>query len=326
MTARRRPVLTLLASLVAVSAVVACVPASTGGPGAGPGTSPSAACPMFPADHVWHAEVRGLPAHPRSAQWKASIGGSDPLKADFGSGQWAGGPIGIPYDVVRAGQPRVPVGFQYASESDPGPYPIPPGAAVEHGSDHHVLVVDESDCTLYELFDAAKQQDGSWRAGSGARFDLRGYSLRPAGWTSADAAGLAILPGLVRYDEVASGRIDHPIRFTAQLTQRAYLWPARHFASSSTDPNRPPMGAWFRLRPDFDTSGMAPQARVIAEALKTHGMILADNGSDLYMSGAPDPRWDNAALRQLAAITTADFTAVDASSLMVHPDSGQVRR
>ncbi len=280
---------------------------------------------MFPADHVWNASVTGLPAHARSAAWTQSIGTGDPLKADFGSGLWNGGPIGIPFTTVGAGQAPASITFDYADESDPGPYPIPDGAPVEHGSDHHVLVVDESTCTLYELFDATRLGARRWSAGSGARFDLNGYALRPDGWTSADAAGLAILPGLVRYDEVAAGEIDHPIRFTAQLTQRAYLWPARHFASSSTDPNRPPMGAWFRLRADFDTSGMAPQARVIAEALKEHGMILADNGSDLFMSGVPDPRWDNAALRQLAAITTADFTAVDASGLMVHPDSGRIR-
>lgn len=280
---------------------------------------------MFPADHVWHADVRSLPVHPSSAAWTTSIGRSDPLKADFGSGEWDGGPIGIPYNIVGAGQPLVPVSFYYPTESDPGPYPIPAGAAIEHGADHHVLVVDESNCTLYETFDSTRQADGSWTAGSGARFDLRGYSLRPAGWTSADAAGLPILPGLVRYDEVAAGRIDHPIRFTVAQTQRSYLWPARHFASSSTDPNRPPMGAWFRLRADFDTSGLAPQARVIAEALKTHGMILADNGSDMFITGAPDPRWDNAALRQLRAITTSDFQAVDVSSLMMHPDSGRIR-
>ena len=222
---------------------------------------------------------------------------------------------------------RVPVRFDYADESDPGPYPIPADAPVEHGSDHHVLVVDRARLrALRDVRRAAPQPDGSWTAGSGARWDLRSNALRPAGWTSADAAGLPILAGLVRYEEVAAGRIDHAIRFTAPRTQRAALWPARHVASSSTDPDLPPMGAWFRLRADYDTSWMHPQARVIAEALKTHGMILADNGSSWYLSGAPDERWDNDGLRDLLAITGADLAAVDASSLMVHPDSGQVRR
>lgn len=282
-------------------------------------------CPMFPADNFWNADVRGLAAHPSSTAWRTTIGATKGLKADFGSGLWDGGPIGIPFNTVGPGQPRVPITFEYDDESDPGPYPVAPNSAREHGGDHHVLTVDTSTCTLYEMFAATRQSDGSWQAGSGAVFDLRSNAQRPSGWTSADAAGLAILAGLVRYEEVAAGRIDHAIRFTAPLTQRAFIWPATHHASSSTDPNRPPMGAWFRLRTDYDTSGLAPQARVVAEALKTHGMILADNGSSWYMSGAPDERWDNDALRQLSSIKGSDLTAVDASALMVDPHSGQSR-
>ena len=332
-----RTVLAVAAMTVVVAAFTACVPPTpsptptptTSRPPttvpSGPGSAGLGACPLFPADNVWHADVSALPVHARSAAWRSSVGLGAGLKADFGSGLWDGGRIGIPWTTVDGGQARVPVSFYYPDESDPGPYPIPADAPVEHGSDHHVLVVDRADCELYEVFDARRRPDGGWDAGSGARWDLRSNSLRPAGWTSADAAGLPILAGLVRYEEVAAGRIDHAIRFTAPRTQRSALWPARHVASSSTDPDLPPMGAWFRLRADYDTSRMHPQARVIAEALKTHGMILADTGSSWYLSGAPDERWDNDGLRDLLEITGADLSAVDASSLMVHPDSAQVR-
>ena len=298
---------------------------SGGTPGAGSGGPVVGSCPMFPADSIWHADVRGLAVHPSSVAWRNSIGASTGLHADFGSGTWEGTPIGIPFTTVGAGQARVPMVFDYWDESDPGPYPIPSDAPVEGGSDHHVIVVDTSDCRLYETWDSRRQPDGSWQAGSGATWDLRSNALRPAGWTSADAAGLPILPGLVRYEEVAAGDIDHMIRFTAPRTQRAYVWPARHFASSSTDPARPPMGAVFRLRADVDISGMSPQAKVVAQALKDHGMILADNGSSWFLSGTPDERWDNDALRDLAGLRGADFDAVDTSVLQVAADSGQRR-
>ena len=310
------------AALGVILAIGACVP----GPPAGLPSSPEVGpCPMFPADSYRYADVSSLPEHPRSGAWRTEIGAGAGLKADFGSGTWDGGPIGIPFTRVGAGQPRVPISFSYADESDSGPYPIPPGAPREHGSDHHVIVVDDSDCTLYEVYDATPLPDGSWDAGSGAVWDLRSNALRPDGWTSADAAGLPILPGLVRYEEVASGRIDHAVRFTAPRTQRSYLWPARHFASSSNDPNLPPMGAWFRLRPDYDTSWMHPQARVIADALKVHGMILADNGSSWFVSGAPDERWDDDGLRDLLSVRGSDLVAVDAERLRVDPDSGRHR-
>jgi hypothetical protein len=282
-------------------------------------------CPVFPADSIWHADVRGLPVHPRSTAWRGSIGAATGLHPDFGSGTWDGSPIGIPFTTVGGGQPKVPMEFGYADESDPGPYPFPTDAPVEGGSDHHVIVIDTSTCRLYETWDSQRRPDGSWYAGSGATWDLRSHALRPAGWTSADAAGLPVLPGLVRYEEVAAGDIDHMVRFTAPRTQRSYLWPARHFASSSTDAALPPMGAVFRLRADVDISWMSPQARVVAQALKNHGMILADNGSSWYLSGSPDERWDDDDLRDLRLLHGSDFDAVDTSSLQVSADSGQRR-
>lgn len=318
--------MTGIAAVVALSGLtVACAPPGPSGGGAAASTPSLGPCPLFPADNVWHADVRALGTHPRSDDWRATIGVTRGLKADFGSGTWDGGPIGIPFTRVGAGQPKVPVLFGYADESDSGPYPIPADAPVEHGSDHHVIVVDDASCRLYETYDSTRQVSGSWTAGSGATWDLRSNALRPAGWTSADAAGLPILPGLVRYEEVAAGRIDHAVRFTAPVTQRAYLWPARHQAGSTSSQAAPPMGAWFRLRSDFDVSGLAPQARVVADALKVHGMVLADNGSAWYLSGAPDERWDNDDLRTLGSIKGSDLVAVDMSGLQAQPDSGAAR-
>jgi hypothetical protein len=289
-----------------------------------------AGCPLFPADNVWNTPVARLPVDARSDDYIRSIGADRTLKADFGSGLWDGGPIGIPFVTVDGEQERVPITFGYDDESDPGPYPIPPDAPIEGGAasdgDRHVLVVETDSCTLYEVFAAYPQRDGSWTAGSGAVFDLRANGLRPRGWTSADAAGLAILPGLVRYDEVAAGEIRHAIRFTAPRTQDAFVWPARHAASDDGDPRLPPMGQRFRLRADYDTSGMAREVQIIAQALKTYGMILADNGSAWFLSGVPDERWDNDVLRQLAAMEGTDFEAVDTRSLIVDPDSAQARQ
>jgi hypothetical protein len=275
---------------------------------------------MTPADSFWHADVSGLPVLPQSAAWIASIGPTAGLKADFGSGTWNGGPIGIPYTTVPGSQPKVPVSFTYADESDPGPYPVPPNAPIEGGSsstgDRHVLIVDQDACRLWELYSAYPQNGGtSWRAGSGATWDLNSKVMRPLGWTSGDAAGLPILPGLVRYDEVAAGDIDHVIRFTAPKTANAYVWPASHKAGSG-GASDPPMGAWFRLKASYDISGFSPQNQVILRALKKHGMILADNGSPLYLSGVPDPGWNNSDLNLLKAIPGSAFEAVDVSSLM----------
>jgi hypothetical protein len=284
-------------------------------------------CAVFPGESVWNIPVDGLPVSPRSAAYVAAIGAGAHVHADFGSGTWEGGPIGIPYCTVPGTQPLVGVSFDYADESDPGPYPIPPDVPIEGGAgstgDRHVLVLDRERCKLYELFDAHKQPDGSWHAGSGAIYDLGSNALRPAGWTSADAAGLPILPGLVRYEEVAAGEIRHAIRFTAPRTQRLYVWPARHYASSSTDSNLPPMGQRFRLRADFDVRGYPPEVQMILRAMKRYGLILADNGASWYISGAPDERWDNDALHALHAVHGSDFEAVDVTSLMLDPDSAR---
>ena len=267
-------------------------------------------CPVFPRDNAWNQRVDRLPVAGDSAALIRSLGAGAALHADFGSGTWQGSRIGIPITVVGAGQARVRVRFDYADESDRGPYPIPANVAIEGGGDRHALIVDRSTCTLYELY-ALRRGGGGWTAGSGAIWSLRSNRLRPAGWTSADAAGLPILPGLARYDEVARGRIDHALRFTAERTRRAYVFPARHFASDDTDPTLPPMGLRLRLRAGYPTRGFPPQARVVLEALERYGMILADNGSSLYVTGAPDERWDNDDLHTLGRVTAADFEVVD---------------
>jgi hypothetical protein len=250
-----------------------------------------------------------------STAYISSIGASTGLHPDFGA-NWNGGPFGIPYTTVPGTQPLVPVAFDYADESDPGPYPIPPDAPVEGGSDRHVLVVDRDHCKLYEMWNASKQPDGSWQAGSGAVFDLRSNALRPDTWTSAGAAGLPILPGLVRYDEVAAGEIKHAIRFTVQHTRKAHLWPARHDASSSTDANLPPMGQRFRLKASKDLSGFPAQIQVIFTAFKRYGLVLADNGSNWYVSGAPDARWDDDVL-----VTAFSTAALPAQATLVLTDT-----
>jgi hypothetical protein len=317
-----------VAALVAGAAVAGCVPPGGGLPNGTP--NGAVACSMLPADNIWNTRVDTLPLAPSSAAYVATIGAGATMHADFGSGLWNGGPIGIPYVVVNGGQPGVAVSFRWASESNPGPYPIPPNAPVEGGAgaggDRHVLVVDNGACRLYELFDAHPNGDGSWRAGSGAVFDLRSNALRPDTWTSADAAGLPILPGLVRYDEVASGVIRHAIRFTAPQTRNAHVWPATHDASSLTGGQYPPMGQRFRLNAGFDVSGFSPEVQVILRAMKTYGVVLADNGSSWYISGAPDERWNNDALHELGRVPGSAFEAVDVSGLQVAAGSGQARQ
>jgi uncharacterized membrane protein YgcG len=284
-------------------------------------------CPVFPENNIWNTSVADLPLDPQSSTFINTIGPTQGLHPDFGSGTWNGGPIGIPYNVVDGSQTEVNISFEYTDESDPGPYPIPPNALIEGGSqsagDRHVLVLDRDSCILYELFSAYPQQNGTWQTGSGAVYDLNSNALRPAGWTSADAAGLPILPGLVRYDEVAAGEIRHALRFTAPQTRSDYVWPARHEASSLTGAQIPPMGQRFRLKAGFDISRFSAPVRVILQAMKTYGLILADNGSAWYISGAPDSRWDNDMLvSELAQVKGSDFEAVDVSPLMVDPDSG----
>ncbi len=301
-----------VAGLVVVPGLVAARPL--------PGASN---CPVFPADNPWNQRVDSLPVAKNSARIIARIGLNDPVHPDFGSGLYNGEPIGIPFAVVSSRTRRVPVKFQYASESDRGPYPLPRGVPIEGGygssGDRHVIVVDRSTCRDYELF-AAYPHDGGkrWTAGSGAIFNLRSDHLRPAGWTSADAAGLPILPGLARYDEVADGQIDHALRFTAPCTAPRYVYPARHEASTCTGASLPPMGLRVRLKAGVNISGLPSQARVVAQALKRYGMILADNGSPWFISGAPDRHWNNDALHLLDELSGRDFEVVNTSSLP-HP-------
>jgi hypothetical protein len=301
---------------IGLTALVAAVAAAA--LAAPPPSAPK--CPVFPTDNAWNDRVDSLPVAAGSDETVASIGPTKTMHADFGSGTWNGGPIGIPITVVGKGQRRSSVHFEYADESDRGPYPIPATVKIEGGpaadGDRHALILDRDACRLYELY-ALRRTGGRWSAGSGAIWDLRSNRLRPAGWTSADAAGLPILPGLARYDEVARGRIDHALRFTVSRTRRAYVWPARHFASSLTDPALPPMGARLRLKRSFDISGFPPQARIVLRALQEYGMIVADNGSDWFVSGAPDPRWSNDDLHSLGRVPGSAFEVVDTSSL--HP-------
>jgi hypothetical protein len=280
-------------------------------------------CPVFPPNNAWNSRVDKLPVAANSAQLIASIGLDSPVHADFGSGTWDGGPIGIPFDVVSKKTPRSRVSFEYADESNRVRYPIPRRVHIEGGThatgDRHAILVDKSSCRLYELYDLRHTSHG-WTAGSGAVWSLRSNHLRPAGWTSADAAGLPIFPGLARWDEAARGKIDHALRFTASQTRRAYVYPARHYASSSDDPSLPPMGLRVRLKASVNVASFPPQARVVLRALQRYGMILADNGSPWYISGAPNRHWSNDQLHTLGRLTGADFEVVDTSSL---PEPGK---
>jgi hypothetical protein len=273
-------------------------------------------CAVFPRSNAWNQRVDRLPVAADSDRIVAAIGADRPVHADFGSGLYQGAPIGIPITVVGRRQRHVPVSFTYADESDRGPYPIPPNAKIEGGAnadgDRHVLIVDRDRCRLYELFDAHPVNGGMrWRAGSGAIWSLRSNHLRPRGWTSADAAGLPILPGLARYEELRAGGIDHALRFTASRTRKAFIAPARHFASSDTDPSLPPMGLRVRLKATFDTSGFPRQARAVLVALKRYGMLLADNGSPWFITGAPSSGWSNDELHTLGRVRGKDFEVVD---------------
>ena len=304
--------------LLALLAVLPLDAASNGN--TGPAISD---CLIFPEDNIWNTRVDHMPVDPNSDVYIETIGTDNRLKGDFGSGLWQGNPIGIPYNLVTNATPLSSVIFDYDDESDPGPYPIPNNPLIEGGSDRHILMLNTETCILYELF-AAEKIGSQWYAGSGAIYHLSSHDLRPAGWTSADAAGLPILPGLVRYAEVASGQINHAIRFTAPQTRRAYIWPARHYASSLTEVNYPPMGQRFRLKSDFDISTFSPEIQVILTALKQYGMILADNGSAWYMSGVPDEGWDNAMLNsELSQVPGSAFEAVNVEILRLSADSGQ---
>ena len=288
------------------------VPAPAPAPGIAPTLPEAPACSIFPASNVWNRRVDQLPVAANSATLVAAIGSASNLHADFGS--FPG--YGIPYNVATAATPRVPVAFDYADESDPGPYPIPANPTIEAGSDRHILVVDADACRLWELWNARPDGSGGWLAGSGATWDLASNALRPAGWTSADAAGLPILPGLVRYDEVAAGTITHAIRFTAPVTRRAYLYPARHFAADSSSSSLPPMGLRVRLKASYDVASLPPQARVIAVAMQRYGMILADNGSAWFFQGTSDARWDDDQLNALKGIPGSAFEVVSTTGFV----------
>jgi hypothetical protein len=287
-------------------------------------------CPIFPANNIWNVPVNTLPLHANSAAYVNTIGATTRTHMDFGSGLYLGRPIGIPFVTVPGTQPKVPITFDVADESDPGPYPIPPDVPIEGGAafpdgDRHVIVLDRSTCKLYETGNAFQNPANVWVGYAGAVFDLNSQALRPETWTSADAAGLPILPGLLRYDEVNSGEITHAVRFTAVQTQKAYVWPARHYASSRTGTQYPPMGTRFRLRADYpeNAATFSAHSLTIIRALKKYGMILADNGSNWYISGTPDERWNNDVLHELDVIRGSDYEAVETSSLRVSVDSGQ---
>jgi hypothetical protein len=278
-------------------------------------------CTIFPATNAWNQRVDALPVAANSAQLIQSIGLDTGLHPDFGSGLYDGQPIGIPYDVVSKKTKRFRVAFTYADESDKGPYPIPKSVHIEGGrastGDRHALLIDKDACKLYELYALYPPSGGKgWTAGSGAIWSLRSNKLRPKTWTSADAAGLPILPGLARYDEVKKGSIDHALRFTVSQTRNTFIYPARHAASSSSDPSLPAMGQRFRLKKGFDISHYPRQARIVLQALKTYGMIVADNGSPWYISGAPNRAWNNDDLHTLGQVRGSDFEAVDTSSLL----------
>lgn len=317
----------IIGALAAVSLILVACASSSGGSARpdphqiqlGPGASLGGNRP-FPDDNPWNQDISRWPVDPNSARYIASIGLDAPLHPDFGT-FWEGVPSGIPYVVVAGTQKKVPVTFEYADESDPGPYPIPADAPIEGGpdsdGDRHVLVIDRDHWMLYELFAAYPNGDGSWRAASGAIFDLSSNKLRPDGWTSADAAGLPIFPGLVRYDEVMEQKvIRHALRFTARQTRRAYVHPATHFASASRDPNLPPMGLRVRLKADYDLSSFPPPVRVILTALKKYGMFLADNGGNWFLSGAHDPRWNDDELAALKRVKGRDLEVVQLGELV----------
>jgi hypothetical protein len=282
-------------------------------------------CPVLPANNIWNTPVDTLPVLSNSTSMVTTIGASRGFHADFGSGTWDGGPIGIPFITVSGSQTTYPASFLYADESDPGPYAVPLNAPIEGGSnstgDRHAIALDTDNCILYELY-RAFPGSADWTADSGAIFDLKSNALRPATWTSADAAGLPIMSGLVTFDEVLSGEIKHAIRFTVPQTRREFVWPARHYASSLTGSQYPRMGERFRLKASFDISPFPSDVQVILRAMKKYGIILADNGSAWFISGKPDSRWNNTNLQTFGQLLGSNFEAVDATVLQIDPNSG----
>jgi hypothetical protein len=284
-------------------------------------------CSEFPADNYWHADISRLPVHARSAAWLSHMSTDTDLHPDFGPSYGDGPDYGVPVTVVGKRHTRVKVRFDYSSESDRVRYPLGRDTRIEGGAssdgDRHAIIVDKARCRLYETF-ATRKQNGRWHAGSGAVWSLRKNKLRPDGWTSADAAGLPILPGLLRWNEVKKNRIDHAIRFTTPETASAHVWPARHDASDNESPDYPPMGARFRLNASFDASGLSAQAQYVVAAMKKYGLVLADNGSAWYFQGEQHPKWPDRLIEELKTIPASQFVAVDTLSLMVSPNSAQV--
>ncbi|HEX7187968.1 MAG TPA: hypothetical protein VF423_07070 [Actinomycetes bacterium] len=327
--------MTLTRHVAPAAAAALCVALAaavgTGGPASGAGrTLPGTECPVFPATSYWHADVSALPVHDRSDQWMSNMSEDRDLHPDFGPSYGAQPvPYGIPITVVGGTHPKVRVRFDYADESDRVRYPLGSDTRIEGGraadGDRHALVVDRGSCRLYETFATRQTSTGRWRAGSGATWRLTSNALRPDGWTSADAAGLPILPGLLRLGEVRRGHVDHAIRFTTNVTDRSHVWPARHDAGSVSNPAYPPMGAWFRLSASFPVSSFRPDTRVVLRAMQRHGLVLADNGSPWYFQGTASAKWPSGLLDELKSVPASAFEAVDTSSLRASPDSGRVR-
>jgi hypothetical protein len=328
--------------VLGVAVALAVSGASYGAHRAAPGSRPAAVaagtpvgravagthCPTFPADNYWHADIRSLPVAARSKQWLSHMSTSVNLHPDFGPSFGDGPNYGIPITVVRHSHRRVRVHFRYASESDHVRYPLGRDTRIEGGrrssGDRHALIVDRGDCRLYETF-ATRLRNGHWHAGSGATWSLSSDKLRPNGWTSADAAGLPILPGLLRWNEVKNGHIGHAIRFTTDVTSTHHLWPARHDAGSHASRAYPPMGARFRLRASYHPTGLGAKAREVVRAMKVYGLVLADNGSPWFFQGEQNGRWPNGLIEDLKQIPARQFVAVDTSSLKVSGDSGATR-
>ncbi|MEP7055488.1 MAG: hypothetical protein ABI912_09600 [Actinomycetota bacterium] len=322
MTSRRG----LVAALATVSLVAMMTPAAHALAPAG-----APACPSFPADNVWHSDISRLPVSKHNAAWMASTSASTrKLHPDFGTSGNPAAPYGIPYISVAGTHPKVPVTFYYADESDHVSYPLGADTKVEggrdSGGDMHAIEIDRATCKLYETSVTTQDRAGRWHAAAGAVWDLKSNRLRPATWTSSDAAGLPIYPGLLRRDEVKAGLVDHAIRFTLARTDRSFVWPARHQAGSARSVNLPPMGARFRLKASFNISRLRPDTQVVLKAMKKHGVILADNGSNWFFQGAADNNWDDGFINELKGIPASAFEAVDASSQMVSVNSGQARK
>ncbi len=323
----RRPRWLLAVPLCALATSLVALPLAAP-VAAGPEKRSVAGCPTFPSDNYWHADISALPVHARSADWLRHMSPSSRLHPDFGPSYGEQPvPYGIPVTVVGAAHPKVKVRFGYASESDRVRYPLGNDTKIEGGwragGDRHAIVVDRSTCRLYETWNT-KRRNGVWHAGSGAVWDLTSNRLRRIGWTSADAAGLPILPGLLTWSEVSHGTVDHAIRFTTDVTDRRFVWPARHQAGSVSNRNYPPMGARFRLKAGFDLSGYRADTRVVLRAMQTYGLVLADNGSPWYFQGDASSKWPSGLLDELKSVPARAFVAVDTRSLMVDPDSARV--